>query len=365
MGADLARDDLQLRRLVLRASVLPVLLMAAVGAILVWQVLTLRRLGTWVDHTDQVIGRVDVIARLMIDHESSLRGYLLTGSDDFLAPYISASRELEPALDELEALVSDNPEQLARARRLRALNELWRDQAGELPPRGGLAGAHALADSTGARKRLLDEVRRESSRFVEVEQQLRVERSARAQRASRMVLVSAIPALVLLGLLLAILARRQIRRVASVYQGTARAAALRADLLAESEERFRLFVEGLRDAAIYVLDPEGRVRSWNVGAERIKGYRPDDVIGRHFAVFYIPEDVAAGLPERELAEAATRGQVENESWRVRKDGARFWAAVTLRALRGTDGRILGYAKLVRDTTERKRAEMRRLAQYGV
>ena len=365
MAADLARDDLELRRLVLRASILPVLVMAAVGGVLVWQVVSLRRLAAGVDHTNQVIARVGVVTRLMIDHEDALRGYLLTRREDFLGPYLATEKDLEPALDALEALVSDNPGQLDRARRLRVLADAWRAIAGDLPRRGTSPEPRVLVENTLALNTVLDEVRDESARFVAVEEWLRTERVAHAQRAARGALLSAIPALLILGVVFAALARRQMRRVAAVYRGTARAAALRADLLAESEERFRLFVEGLRDAAVYVLDPEGQVRSWNLGAERIEGYRPDEVIGSHFGVFYTAEDVAAGHPERELAEAAAKGQVESEGWRVRKDGSRFWAEVTMRALRAADHRILGYAKLVRDTTERKRAEMRRAAQYGV
>ncbi len=171
-------------------------------------------------------------------------------------------------------------------------------------------------------------------------------------------------ALVLAALLPAVVLGRT-RRITRAYQRALLEAAARADDLAESEERFRLFVEGVRDAAIYMLDPEGHVRSWNVGAQRMKGYLPEEIVGRHFSLFYTAEDVADDLPRRELAEAASAGRVEGEGWRVRRDGSRFWASVTLRALRGGEGRVVGYAKLVRDTTERKRGEMRRSAQYEV
>ncbi|HET9599610.1 MAG TPA: PAS domain S-box protein, partial [Anaeromyxobacteraceae bacterium] len=194
---------------------------------------------------------------------------------------------------------------------------------------------------------------------------VRAERSARVTAASRTALAATLALAVLVGVALALLARSQTRRVARVYRRTAREAQARADALGESEERFRLFVEGVRNAAIYMLDAEGRVRSWNEGAARIKGWAEADVVGRHMSVFYTTEDVAAGVPERELEAAARDGQVEGESWRLRQDGSRFWAAVTLRALRGRDGRLVGYAKLVRDTTGRKRAEMRRAAQDGL
>jgi PAS domain S-box-containing protein len=130
-----------------------------------------------------------------------------------------------------------------------------------------------------------------------------------------------------------------------------------ADLRA-SEERFRVLVQGVRDYAIFMLDPDGRVASWNDGAERIKGYRPDEIIGRHFSAFYPAIDVASGKPSWELEAAARDGKYEEEGWRVRKDGTSFWANVLITALRGPDGTLIGFAKVTRDLTERKAAQER-------
>jgi len=123
-----------------------------------------------------------------------------------------------------------------------------------------------------------------------------------------------------------------------------------------SEERFRLLVEGVSDYAIFMLDVNGLVASWNVGAQRIKGYAADEIIGRHFSVFYPPEVVDSGWPEHELREAAATGRFVDTGWRVRKDGSKFWAGVTITAMRDDAGTLLGYAKLTRDLTERKRVE---------
>ncbi|MBO0683296.1 MAG: PAS domain S-box protein [Candidatus Dormibacteraeota bacterium] len=128
--------------------------------------------------------------------------------------------------------------------------------------------------------------------------------------------------------------------------------------LLRAQEQFRLVVEGAYDYAIFMLDPEGRVRSWSRGAERLKGYREDEIVGRHFSIFYPPEDVAAGKPERALAEAAESGRVEEEGWRLRKDGSRFWASVVMRAVLDPAGKLLGFAKVTRDITERKRRQER-------
>jgi PAS domain S-box-containing protein len=128
------------------------------------------------------------------------------------------------------------------------------------------------------------------------------------------------------------------------------------EALRESERRFRLLVEGVVDYAIYMLDPGGIITNWNAGAERMKGYRPDEIIGQHFSRFYGKEDRAAGLPARVLETAEREGRYEAEAWRIRKDGSRFWASVTLDAIRDESGELLGFAKITRDITERRAAQ---------
>ena len=128
--------------------------------------------------------------------------------------------------------------------------------------------------------------------------------------------------------------------------------------LRESEERFRLLVDSTTDYAIFMLDPGGYVASWNPGAERIKGYSADEIVGRHFSTFYTPEAIATGWPQHELVEAARVGRFEDEGWRVRKDGSRLWANVVITALRGANGELRGYAKVTRDMTQRKAHEER-------
>ena len=148
-----------------------------------------------------------------------------------------------------------------------------------------------------------------------------------------------------------------IAAIASVRESRVWGVSLEA-ALHESEERFRLLVEGAKDHAIFMLDPEGRVASWNSGAQSIKGYTEQEIIGRHISCFYVPEDVEHGEPERLLKAAAERGFVEDEGWRVRKDGSRFWAEVALSVLRDDAGRILGFSKVTRNITEHKRAGQR-------
>lgn len=122
--------------------------------------------------------------------------------------------------------------------------------------------------------------------------------------------------------------------------------------LRRSEQRFRLLVDAVRDYAIFMLDPDGRIASWNLGAERFKGYAADEIVGRHFRVFYPPELQEARHPEHELEVALRDGRYEEEGWRIRKDGSRFWAQVTLTAVHDEEGQHVGFAKVTRDVTER-------------
>jgi PAS domain S-box-containing protein len=133
------------------------------------------------------------------------------------------------------------------------------------------------------------------------------------------------------------------------------------EVLRQSEERFRLLVHCVKDYAIFMLDPDGRVMSWNEGAERINGYTAEEIIGRHFATFYPAADIAARKPERELAIAARVGKYEEEGWRLRKDGTSIWVNVLITAVRDGKGEIIGYAKVTRDLTERRAAQERAIA----
>jgi len=130
------------------------------------------------------------------------------------------------------------------------------------------------------------------------------------------------------------------------------------EALKQTEEKFRMLVERVKDYAIIMLDPLGRVTSWNEGAARIKGYRAEEILGQHFSRFYSREDVLRGKPERQLRVATAEGSFEEEGWRIRKDGSRFWANVLMTALNDETGNLLGFSKVTRDFTERKRADQK-------
>ena len=126
------------------------------------------------------------------------------------------------------------------------------------------------------------------------------------------------------------------------------------EALRQSEERFRLLLEAVRDYAIYMLDPQGMIKSWNSGAQLIKGYAAHEVIGKHYGMFFRSEDLAAGLPAKELRDALAHGRTQQEGWRVRQDGSAFWASIVMTPIYGPEGALLGYAKVTRDMTERSR-----------
>ncbi len=128
------------------------------------------------------------------------------------------------------------------------------------------------------------------------------------------------------------------------------------DALQRSEQTFQLLVESIQDCAIFMLDPDGRVASWNAAAERIKGYRAHEIMGEHFSTFYPPDDVAQGKPQWALEIAEREGRHEDEGWRVRKDGTRFWANSVISQMRDSQGGLIGYAKVTRDLTQRRRAD---------
>jgi|SRR5579871_2606936 len=130
------------------------------------------------------------------------------------------------------------------------------------------------------------------------------------------------------------------------------------DSTIHSHEVFRLLVDAVSDYAIFVLDLDGIIASWNIGAERLNGYKAEEVIGKHFSIFYTEPDIASGKPAHELRIAAEAGRLEDEGWRVRKDGTRFWASVLITSIRDHSGKLIGFGKIIRDLTERRRTDQK-------
>ncbi len=320
-----------------------VAIIVAVGAA------ALRSTEATVDSARGVAHALEVRAELeagfadLIEAETGVRGYVITGDTSYLAPYHSARTSLSSRLAGLRAQTADNPAQQRRLDSLEALvaTRLARFQwTIDTRRTGGLAAA-GRAVIGGRGQELMRLVRGVVTQMEDDEAQLLAQRSAALQARVRLARLTAWTG-VLVALALASLA--------SVLVGRGMAGRRVA------EERLRLLVGSVRDYAIYMVDPAGYVGSWNAGAERIKGYAPAEILGQHFARFFTPEDVAAGRPAAVLHAAATEERYEEENWRVRKDGSRFWADVVITALRDDRGKLLGFAKVTRDLTERRRAE---------
>jgi len=297
----------------------------------------------WVAHTLQVRAELEAGFADLIEAETGVRGYVITGDTSYLAPYQSAKTTLSGRLAGLRALTADNPAQQRRLDSLETLvtTRLERFQWTIETRRAGGPAAAGRAVIGGRGKELVKLVHEVVTGMEDDETELLAVRSAALQARARVARLTAwtgvLVALALAGLASVLVGREMAgRRVA--------------------EERLRLLVGSVRDYAIYLVDPAGYVKSWNAGAERIKGYAPPEIIGQHFARFFTPEDVAAGRPAAVLHTAATEGRYEEENWRVRKDGSRFWADVVITAVRDDRGALLGFAKVTRDLTERKLAE---------
>ncbi len=229
--------------------VLPVLALAVTSGVLVVLVIHLQNLNGWVHHTDVVIARVTRLERLSSDHQSECRGYLLTGNEALLKPFAAVDRQLTPTLEELERLVSDNPEQVMRLRALRERVQQWRAFASEQVARrrGGATVEQASLRMT-AGKVVMDDLRAQVRAFVEAEERLRASRVARARDVTRLTLGAAFVLVVVLGGFAALAAKAQVERVMQTY-GDALVAQQRAqDAVRSSEERLRAQAEALREA---------------------------------------------------------------------------------------------------------------------
>jgi PAS domain S-box-containing protein len=310
----------------------------------------LERNQAAVTHTLQAIVTARTLSQAIEDAERGQRGFIITGRPEYLGPYRSGVTAAPERLAELQRLTSDNPEQQTRIRRLDEqikikLSEL--KKAVDARQNEGFDAARQIVetnvgfDSMRTITDLIGAVIAQENRSL-AERQGRV---AATQRDSARVAIAAGGLAVIVAIAGILVLAINLKRIASAQEGTS-----------DIEDRFRILVNGVTDYAIYMLDPSGHIVSWNEGAQRIKGYTPEEIIGRHFSCFFTPEDVAAGLPEWELHEASEKGRFEGEAWRVRKDGSRFWASVVLTALRGPGDTLRGFAKVTRDLSERRRQQ---------
>jgi PAS domain S-box-containing protein len=304
----------------------------------------------WVTHTLNVRGALAQALASLVRAESGVRGFEISGDSTLLREYETARQSLSDVMTQLRVLTTDNPAQQRRIDSLDVLIPRRIDLLGRVLEARRTRGLAAAAEvmRTDRAAELMDQIRTMVARMEDEETRLLGVRSAalRARTSeTRVAVLGGTTLAFVIALIAGVLVRRELarRQLAEVA-------------LRESEERLRLLVESVRDYAIYMLDPAGRVATWNRGAQQIKGYTREEIIGQHFSRFYPPEAVAAGTPANALRVAAAAGRFEEETWRVRKDGSRFWADVVITPVRDPRGQVIGFAKVTRDLTERQRAE---------
>ncbi|MGA2987953.1 MAG: PAS domain S-box protein, partial [Terriglobia bacterium] len=327
-----------------------ILIMLVVGAISYRAIVVSSDIDQWVRHTHEVLENLQDLRIAMESIESGYRGYILTGAESHLQYYRAGILTAKQDEATLRNLTSDNPEQ---QRLLPALESLiaqkiqFADKVINLRQATGLEAASDAAQR-GQGQRVMDEFQGVVRELQGHELRLLALRNADAERRSgqtKAVLILG----TILGLLIAVAAGWSVQHDSS-RRGLAEEA------LRQSEEQGRRLLDGVRDYAIFMLDPQGQVVSWNSGAERIKGYRPEEIIGHNFSCFFLPEDIQRGWPQEVLRLTAASGRHEEEGIRVRKDGSRFWSRVTLTALRDPAGKLLGFSKISRDLSASKESE---------
>ena len=340
---------LTVRTKVILAGAVALAFLSWVGVVSYRSVLHADEDQYWVTHTHSVLRKLDNVLTDLMSAEASEKAYALSGDQSELAGYESSAQHLQADLEDVAELTSDNPRQQQALENLRPLiaRKLADIEEG-LAIRGRQETKAATAAPESLEKLSWLEITSNLTRMKQEESRLLIQRSQATTIAFSHMKAVIVFGDVLAFLLLAV-AAFQIQQEISRRDRVERE-------LHRSEERFRLMVSGVKEYAIFMLGPKGHVTSWNSGAQRIKGYGPEEIIGRHFSCFYPAEDIKGGKPENQLKLAAEQGQAEEEGWRVRKDGSKFWAGVLITRIRDSSGWIRGFSEVTRDLTERRRAE---------
>jgi PAS domain S-box-containing protein len=301
----------------------------------------------WVQHSFEVITATHELEAALNDAERSKHSYVLEADPTLLTEYREARAQVVRGLARLKTMTADNVEQALRWPAIERVVDTKLDEMdATLAARQtqGYAPARAL-ENANSRRHTMSQVAALIETTIQGESVLLARRVARTafdeQRTQRIAWASSALALIIMGIGAGVLTML----LRGAYRGEA--------ALRSSEQRLRFLVDGLTEHALYMIDPQGNINSWNTGAERVKGYSATEILGQNFARFYTEEDREAGMPQRALAQARSAGKFEAEGWRVRKNGSRFWASVSIVPLHTRGGRLIGFAKLTRDMSERR------------
>jgi PAS domain S-box-containing protein len=343
-----------------RAFVSAIILLCICGVATSLSFSYLRASERWLSHTQEVRGGIGDVESTISFAARARMSYLMSGSPADLTAYRNAVAHVPEEIRKLRVLTRDNKTQQENCDQLATVtNARLKDWE-----------AAVVAKSEGKEVNLADLLQQSISlssqgavagEAIRTEElRLLLQRTLAAQRqfflAIAAVVTSFVFAILLLYLHYRLLTSELYAREEA--EKIARNAYEREAVMRREQERFRLFVDAVEDYAIYVLDPEGHVASWNRGAQRIKGYAASEIIGQHFSAFFTEQDRIDGKPLQELQIAERDGQFRNEGWRVRKDGSQFWANVVLTAIKDEKGKLSGFSKITRDFTERMQAQER-------
>jgi PAS domain S-box-containing protein len=348
-------DPVHFKRILARSVLLPLVLMALLAALFLWQISSLLSAAQAVEHTDEVISQANETQKLLIDMETGMRGYLIAGKPEFLEPYNRASQEINPALDELGRLVSDSPSQTSRVNAVRSQSATWMRYARDVIALKTAAGEFERRVTSGEGKQTMDSMRAQFDALIDQEETLRNGRAQDTRLATWVAVGSGLMAAILLGVILTIFIRRQLLAVSRSY--------LQA-LLSEQAQRqwLNITLTSIGDAVI-VTDPEGRINLMNAVAESVVGWSTAEALGRPLPeVFKIVNEDTRAAVENPVTKVLRAGQIvglANHTILIAKDGREVPIDDSGAPIRDHEGNIIGVVLVFRDITERKHFEMER------
>jgi PAS domain S-box-containing protein len=336
-------------RLAFGSAILILLLMGALS--IRWMSLA-DRASLWARHTHDVIEKVQDLSLAAESIQSVSRRFVLTGKESDLANYAPSVVRAKADEEAIRTLTADNPDQqiyFPRIESLTAKSVQFADTIIDLRRSHGLAAASGAVGNAGDQT-INDEFQAITGKMQHEEDRLLVLRRAKTdleRKRTRLVLILG----TMLGVLVALGAAQSV-----LLEGAKRQAS--EDALRESEERYRMLLDGVQDYAIFMLDTKGLVLNWSPNAERLKGYTEEEIVGQHFSCFFLREDIKRGRPDEVLRIAAASGRHEEFGMRMRKDGSEFLASITFIAMRDEAGNLRGFSEICRDLSEHKESEAR-------